>query len=122
MSGPYFSNYFYLLESLSTVKSVVLITDFSNSDDLMLHIFSDFFDMIRLGNLMPATNENHISNSFFDRPDHSKNVYLCMLDILHQLVEESEYLSQEVVDVILNQFTRKRQVRCVALTKTISAQ
>ncbi|MGQ2965293.1 sister chromatid cohesion protein PDS5 [Methylophilus sp.] len=43
---------------------------------------------------------------FFDsiHADHSKNVYLCILDILQQLIEESNFLPQEVIEILLSQF------------------
>jgi hypothetical protein len=40
----------------------------------------------------------------------SKNVYLCMLDVLQQLVEECQALPQDVLELILFQFKKKRQV------------
>jgi sister-chromatid-cohesion protein PDS5 len=45
-SNAYFSDYFYLLDSISTVKSVVLLCEL-NVDDLILDIFRDFFDIIK---------------------------------------------------------------------------
>ncbi|KAJ3090605.1 hypothetical protein HK102_003231 [Quaeritorhiza haematococci] len=86
--SPFFSHYFYLLESLSTVKSVVLVADL-NAEDLIVEIFQDFFDIIR--------------------PDLSKNVHMCMLDILQQLAEECVHLPTSVIDTILLQFRKKRQ-------------
>ncbi|KAI9137158.1 armadillo-type protein [Paraphysoderma sedebokerense] len=89
IEGTYFQLYFYLLENLSTVKSVVLVADLPNADDLMTDFFRIFFDSIHA--------------------DHSKNVYLCILDILQQLIEESNFLPQEVIEILLSQFYPKRQ-------------
>ncbi|THH00705.1 hypothetical protein EW026_g1849 [Hermanssonia centrifuga] len=44
---PYYNEYFHLLESLSVVKSVVLVCDLPNADDLMVEIFKSFFAMVR---------------------------------------------------------------------------
>ncbi|KAJ7668562.1 hypothetical protein DFH06DRAFT_929222, partial [Mycena polygramma] len=43
--SPYYTEYFHLLESLSTVKSVVLVCDLPNADELMVQIFRDFFQL-----------------------------------------------------------------------------
>ncbi|KAI8807417.1 armadillo-type protein [Cladochytrium replicatum] len=84
----YYPHCFYLLESLSTVRSVLLVTDLSNSEELISRTFHTFFQVIR--------------------PDHSKNVYMCIHDILHQLIEEAPILSQEVVETILAYFRDKK--------------
>ena len=44
--SPHFTKSFYLLESLSQVKSIVLLTDLG-ADDLLTEIFRDFFEIIR---------------------------------------------------------------------------
>ncbi|KAJ3118169.1 hypothetical protein HDU96_003456 [Phlyctochytrium bullatum] len=87
--GPYFENYFYLLESLSTVKSILLVTDI-NAEELITQIFRDFYELLRI------------------RPDTQKNIYSFMLDILQQLVEESPRLNQEVIDIMMQSFTAKK--------------
>ncbi|KAI8836864.1 armadillo-type protein [Chytridium lagenaria] len=85
--GPYFENYFYLLESLSTVKSIVLVSDI-NAEELVTQIFHDFFVLVW--------------------PDMQKNLYGFMLDILQQLIEECPILHPEVVDIIMNAFSDKK--------------
>ncbi|KAJ3411005.1 hypothetical protein HDV05_002913 [Chytridiales sp. JEL 0842] len=87
-SGPYFAQYFYLLESLATVKSAILITDL-NADDLTLKIFHDIYQLVK--------------------PEMQKNVYGFLLDILQQLVEESGTLSQDIIEIILSQFSKKKK-------------
>ncbi|KAJ1912535.1 Sister chromatid cohesion protein pds5 [Tieghemiomyces parasiticus] len=87
--GPDFPLYFYLLESLSTVKSVVLVVDLPNPEPLIVEFFRLFFDLTH--------------------PDQSRNLQLCMVDILQQLVEEASAVPQEVVDILLAQFLKKRQ-------------
>lgn len=46
-TGAYFPNHLYLLESLSTVKSIVLMVDLPNADGYLRRIFTDFFENIR---------------------------------------------------------------------------
>jgi sister-chromatid-cohesion protein PDS5 len=43
----YATLYLYLLESLATVKSAVLVLDLQDSDALILEFFQCFFDLIR---------------------------------------------------------------------------
>ncbi|TKY89877.1 hypothetical protein EX895_001174 [Sporisorium graminicola] len=86
-NGPQFPEYFYLLENLSNVKSVVLICDLANADELMTEYFKGFLDLAR--------------------PDMSKNVEICMADVLVQLIDECVTLPSEVLDLLLANFTPK---------------
>ncbi|KAJ3163478.1 hypothetical protein HDU86_000057 [Geranomyces michiganensis] len=86
--GPYFSKYFALLDSLSTVKSVVIVADL-NADDLVIAYFKNFFDLLK--------------------HDLSKAVTMAMLDILQQLVDECHTLPQDVTDLILKCFRKKAE-------------
>jgi sister chromatid cohesion protein PDS5 len=87
-SNVYFSNYFYLLDSMSTIKSVVLLADL-NQDALIIEVFKDFFDIVN--------------------PKMTQTVQVCLRDILHQLIEEMSYLPQQVVDTIISHFSVKKQ-------------
>lgn len=80
--------------SLSEVKSIVLLTDIAGSDSLILHLFSSFFDMIS-GSTKSSTGEQI-----------SKDVEYHMTQMLVTLVDESNSVPQEVVEVILAQFIR----------------
>ncbi|EST07987.1 Armadillo-type fold [Kalmanozyma brasiliensis GHG001] len=86
-NGPQYAEYFYLLENLSNVKSVVLICDLANADELMTDYFKGFLDLAR--------------------PDMSKNVEICMADVLVQLIDECVTLPSEVLDLLLANFTPK---------------
>lgn len=44
------------------------------------------------------------------RPELSKNVYQCILDILTELVQEAQHLPSEAVALIVKQFSKKRRV------------
>ncbi|EIW55568.1 uncharacterized protein TRAVEDRAFT_73422 [Trametes versicolor FP-101664 SS1] len=85
--SPYYNEYFHLLESLSTVKSVVLVCDLPNGDDLMVDIFRDFFGLVRR--------------------DLAKKIELFMADILIALIDECQSLPSEVLEIIMAQFMDK---------------
>ncbi|KAH9849574.1 armadillo-type protein [Lenzites betulinus] len=84
---PYYNEYFHLLESLSTVKSVVLVCDLPSGDDLMVDIFRDFFGLVRR--------------------DLAKKIELFMADILIALIDECQSLPSEVLEIIMAQFMDK---------------
>ena len=84
--APFYQQYMYLLDSLSTVKSVVLISDIPDGDEITKDLFTAFFDIAK--------------------PEGPKNVEFQMTDILCQLIEECHSLPPEVVDVICIQFLR----------------
>ncbi|KAF9151558.1 hypothetical protein BG015_006528 [Linnemannia schmuckeri] len=88
-SSAYANMYYYLLESLSVVKSIVLITDLKNADELMTTLFRNVFDDIR--------------------PQQAKNVQICMSELLQHIIDESSQLPQEIVDIILAQFLHKHK-------------
>ncbi|KAI8816533.1 armadillo-type protein [Fimicolochytrium jonesii] len=84
-TSAYYQMCFYLLDSLSTVKSVVLVADL-NADDLVVDYFRSFFDLLR--------------------HDLTKSVTMAMVDILQQLIDESHHIPQEVVELILSFFRK----------------
>ncbi|KAI0336697.1 hypothetical protein GY45DRAFT_1315302 [Cubamyces sp. BRFM 1775] len=85
--APYYNEYFHLLESLSTVKSVVLVCDLPQGDELMVDIFRDFFGLVRR--------------------DLAKKIELFMADILIALIDECQSLPSEVLEIIMAQFMDK---------------
>ncbi|KAI3653742.1 hypothetical protein MP228_001689 [Amoeboaphelidium protococcarum] len=89
VNNPYFAYSYTLLESLSTVKSIILMTELPGAEKLVLELFQDLFNNIR--------------------PTHNNNVFLCSLDILHQLCEEFT-LNKAIIKVILQQFDKKNQL------------
>lgn len=91
--APYYNEYFHLLESLSTVKSVVLVCDLPNSDELMVDIFRSSFNLVRL--------------------DLAKKVEMFLADILVALIDESHTLPSELLETILAQFKDRKSVSCV---------
>lgn len=89
--ASYYNQYFHLLESLSTVKSVVLVCDLPNADELMLTIFRDLFALVRR--------------------DLPKKIETFMAEIMVALIDESASLSNDMLEIIMAQFMDKSAVR-----------
>ena len=85
--SPYYNEYFHLLESLSTVKSVVLVCDLPNADELMVEIFRALFGLVRL--------------------DLAKKIEIFIADIMVALIDECQTLPAEVLETIMAQFMDK---------------
>ncbi|CAA7268353.1 unnamed protein product [Cyclocybe aegerita] len=84
---PYYNEYFHLLESLSTVKSVVLVCDLPSSDELLHEIFRDLFTIVKR--------------------DFTRKVELFMADILVALIDECSSFPNDALEVIMGQFIEK---------------
>ncbi|KAI2785305.1 armadillo-type protein [Daldinia loculata] len=93
-SNAYNTQHKYVLTSLAEVKSILLINDVANAEELLLHLFSSFFDGVS-GSSKAASGEQV-----------AKDVEFHMTDILVTLVEESPSLPPAVLDVIMAQFLR----------------
>lgn len=93
--SSYYTEYFHLLESLSTVKSVVLVCDLPNAEELMADIFRDFFGLVRR--------------------DLAKKIEMFMADILVALIDECQALPSEVLETIMAQFMDKNSVSLVCM-------
>ncbi|KAI0180021.1 armadillo-type protein [Hypoxylon sp. FL1284] len=93
-TNAYNTQHKYVLTSLAEVKSILLINDVTNAEELLLHLFSSFFDGIS-GSSKAASGEQV-----------AKDVEFHMTDILVTLVEESPSLPPAVLDVIMAQFLR----------------
>ncbi|KAL5322879.1 hypothetical protein ACEPPN_010858 [Leptodophora sp. 'Broadleaf-Isolate-01'] len=93
-SHAYNAQHKYVLVSLVEVKSIILLCDIQNSDSLILHLFSSFFDMIS-GSTKASTGESI-----------AKDVEYNMTQMLVTLVDESQSLPANVVDIIVAQFLR----------------
>lgn len=88
VDGENYRFYFYLLESLSTVKSIIIVADLSDAESLLSTIFATFFDL--------AT--RHLP----------RNAQVCLTDLLIQLLEEIGSLPQDAVELVLEQFEKVR--------------
>ena len=95
---PYYTEYFHLIESLSTVKSVVLVCDLPSADELLTEIFRDLFTIAKR--------------------DFTRKVELYMADILIALIDECNSLPSDVLEVIMAQFIDKTVVSLLLLGST----
>ncbi|KAI9803264.1 MAG: hypothetical protein M1825_002055 [Sarcosagium campestre] len=93
-SNAYNNQHMYVLQSLAEVKSIVLLTDLPSAESLNLHLFSSFFDILS-GASKSSSGEQL-----------GKHVEFHMTAILVMLVDESNGLPTEVVDIIVAQFLR----------------
>ncbi|KAJ2806244.1 Sister chromatid cohesion protein pds5, partial [Coemansia guatemalensis] len=88
-SNQFFALREYLLTSLATVRTPALIALLPGAEDIISRFFTVLFGVVA--------------------PGQPHNIYLQVLDILRQLIEERKSVPQDVVDVILLQFTKRRQ-------------
>ncbi|KAJ1902487.1 Sister chromatid cohesion protein pds5, partial [Coemansia sp. IMI 209127] len=79
----------YLLTSLATVRTPALVAMLPDSEQIVSRFFTVLFGVVQ--------------------PDQPHNIQMQILDVLQQLLEEPKSVPQDVIDVILLQFTRKRQ-------------
>ncbi|KAJ2519512.1 Sister chromatid cohesion protein pds5 [Coemansia sp. RSA 2049] len=79
----------YLLTSLATVRTPALVAMLPDSEQIVSRFFTVLFGIIK--------------------PDQPHNIQMQILDVLQQLLEEPKSVPQDVIDVILLQFTKKRQ-------------
>ncbi|KAJ2559539.1 Sister chromatid cohesion protein pds5 [Coemansia sp. RSA 1933] len=79
----------YLLTSLATVRTPALVAMLPDSEQIVSRFFTVLFGVVQ--------------------PDQPHNIQMQILDVLQQLLEEPKTVPQDVIDVILLQFTRKRQ-------------
>ncbi|GAA6010454.1 hypothetical protein JCM10207_001312 [Rhodosporidiobolus poonsookiae] len=86
-SDPHQSEYFYIIDSLGSIKSIVLVCDLDGAEDLAERVFRECFDAIS-------------SSS-------PKNVELAFSDILLSLLEELSTIPSGVTDVLTSQFLPK---------------
>ncbi|RYP55559.1 hypothetical protein DL770_010900 [Monosporascus sp. CRB-9-2] len=93
-TNAYNTQHKYVLTSLNEVKSILLINEVPNSEDLLLYLFSSIFDGVS-GSSKTTTGEQV-----------AKDVEYHMTDILITLIEESSSLPPSVTDVIMAQFLR----------------
>ncbi|KAI0393967.1 armadillo-type protein [Xylariaceae sp. FL0594] len=93
-SHAYNAQHKYVLASLADVKSILLINDVNNSEELLLELFSTFFDGIS-GSYKSASGEQV-----------GKDVEFHMTEIMATLIDESAALPPAVLDVIMAQFLR----------------
>jgi sister chromatid cohesion protein PDS5 len=85
-----------VLESLAEVKSILLINDIEQGDDLLTKLFSCCFDTV-----------SSTSNSAADEPvSRDADVVYRMTEILLTLIDESPSIPGDVMEIIMAQFLR----------------
>ncbi|BGP42871.1 Sister chromatid cohesion protein pds5 [Rhodotorula kratochvilovae] len=83
-NDPHQAEYFFVVDSLASVKSIVLICDLDAADDLIERVFRESFDTISTTS--------------------PKNVELALCDILLALLEEVPNVPTSVTDILTAQF------------------
>ncbi|KAJ7057785.1 armadillo-type protein [Mycena amicta] len=86
--SAWYTEYYHLLECLSTVKSVVLVCDLPNADEIMKEVFGNFFQIVQR--------------------DLQKKVEMFLAEILIALIDEAQAVPLDVLDIILSQFKDKQ--------------
>lgn len=104
-TDPYNQQHQAILHSLTTIKSIVLITDIPGSDALLVKLFGNCFDVMA-GTVKGGHGEQI-----------SKNVEYHMTNMLSTLIDECQSLPSGVVDIILAQFLRADPGTYAAHTK-----
>ncbi|WBW73235.1 mitotic and meiotic cohesin loader subunit Pds5 [Schizosaccharomyces osmophilus] len=89
--STYYLQVYRILESLSNVKSAVLMVDLPNAESFLVTIFRLFFDISRKGT--------------------NKNVEFYMLDIIHQLINEINSVPQVAMNILFAQLISGHGVR-----------
>lgn len=97
-NDAYYTFYHYLIDSLSTVRSFVLLNDLE-ADELLFSYFKTFLKIVST--------------------DTPKGIYACMVDILKELIEESNFLPMSIVELIFSYFRKKRQMEHPAAFKMV---
>lgn len=93
-SDPYNQQHTAILSSLTTVKSIVLLTDIPGSDKVALNLFANCFDVMSGGSRLGVGEKL------------PKNLEYHMTNMLCSLVDEFASLPSGVIDIILAQFLR----------------
>lgn len=83
---PLYKDAVYVLESLSTVKSVVLVCDLPSASDLITEYFQKLWALITR--------------------KLAKNVELAVIDVLIQLIDECVTIPQAVVELLMNAYAQ----------------
>ncbi|GAA5863155.1 hypothetical protein JCM8547_002814 [Rhodosporidiobolus lusitaniae] len=86
-SDPHQSEYFYIVDSLASVKSIVIVCDLDAAEELTERVFRESFDTIS-------------SSS-------PKNVEIALSDILLSLLEELPSIPSSITDTLTSQFLPK---------------
>ncbi|KAJ9605780.1 Sister chromatid cohesion protein pds5 [Cladophialophora chaetospira] len=92
-TNAYNAQHVYILSSLAESQSILLVTDISNHDNLIVSLFTTAFDIV-------SASGNNASGV-----EVSKSVEYHLKNLLSAVVDEVS-LPQEVTDIIISQFLR----------------
>lgn len=115
---PYYTEYYYILESLSTIKSVVLACDVPGGDDIVTGFFEGFVDIVRSVRAHQADPPCWSSSGVHTdthRADMGRGLLKHLIEILATLLDESTSIPQGVMDVIMSQFQENGSVCPISL-------
>lgn len=93
--SPYYDQYFHLLESLATVKSIIIVVDLPDGDRMMVDYVRTMFLMVKR--------------------DLPPKLRMFMAEIIVSLILEASALPEELLDAIMAQFTAKDAVSAIRL-------
>ncbi|KAL8928706.1 MAG: hypothetical protein Q9172_000769 [Xanthocarpia lactea] len=93
-SHAYNKQHLYVLDSLAVVKSIILVADIPSADTLVKNVFKICFDVLSAPS---KTSDGEVLQ---------KTVEMNMTAMLVCLVDETQALPPEVVDIIVAQFLR----------------
>ncbi|KAH6587489.1 hypothetical protein BASA61_006214 [Batrachochytrium salamandrivorans] len=85
----YFSLCYELLECLNSAKTVTLVSEL-NADELTVCFFDTLFKSVR--------------------PEMSQSVIACLLDLLQQLIDDSQFLHHDIIDTLLLQLRSAQKI------------
>lgn len=71
------------------MRTIVLALDIPKSDELIFKLFKNFLADMRV--------------------EHSKEVKMCFVEILHQLIEESEIVTFELIELLLSTAEKEKK-------------
>ena len=103
----YYSEFYYLIESLATIKSVILALDVPGGDDVITGFFKTFIEIVRCvgpSGLTVAT----LMRLY--RPDMSKTLIRHLVHILAAVLEEGQTVPSGAMDIIIDQFENHASV------------
>ena len=90
-SNAYHSDHKYTMRSLADIQSILLVNEVDGADDLLLRLFSNFFDTVS-----GSGPEEGVS----------KDITALMNDMMATLIDEASGISPKVIEVIMAQFLR----------------
>ena len=92
-SNAYNGEHAYVLADLAEMKSIILLTDLDNSEGLILQLFTTCFDVVSGSSRASAVEVGKVTEQN-------------LAGLLAVIVDETQALPMDVVDIIISQFLR----------------